>query len=130
MIEFKDNILTIRVELEPGVYFFEPDSATGKTRLYHHMCDMRDDGEPVLPVTYSSGMHVPTHSSVKLSLFDRYDMYSDRKEYVELAKELAYSGAIVLVDLKSPDTVELHGNAEVVIEMGNGVIRVYDPLSL
>lgn len=44
MIEFKDNILTIRVELEPGIYFFEPNSATGKTRLYHHMCDMYNDG--------------------------------------------------------------------------------------
>lgn len=125
MIEFNDNILTVRVELEPGIYFFEPYSATGKTRLYHHMCDMYNDGELVLPITYSQDMHVPAHNTVRLALFDRYDMYSDNSEYVTLAEELASNGAVVLVDLKSSEPVQLRGAAEVVIELQNGVIRVH-----
>lgn len=52
-------------------------------------------------------------------------MYSGSSEYVTLAEKLASEGAVVLVDLKSTEPVQLHGSAEAVIELQNGVIRVH-----
>ena len=45
--------VTINIELEPGIYVFDNQSATGKTRLAKLLSDYQAYGEPVIAYTYN-----------------------------------------------------------------------------
>lgn len=93
----------INVKLETGVYEFNDESATGKTRLCKVLREMQLIGEPVIGYTYDDyQLQVDLTQLVKkihpqVILLDRYDMYNGAydREIVEWSQY-----TIVLVDCK------------------------------
>lgn len=45
--------VTINIYLENGIYVFDEDSATGKTRLCNELKELQKLGEPVIGYTYN-----------------------------------------------------------------------------
>lgn len=93
----------IKVALQPGVYYFEEMSSTGKTRLYKLLREYAIAGFPVMGYSYSDyklGIDFRTlvkPGVQKLLMVDRYDLYNGM--FLEEIKEFAGTG-IVLVDCK------------------------------
>lgn len=95
------------IDLDSGIYVFDPESATGKTRLCGLLHKYQAYGEPVLSYTsddYVIGLTISDllkGKSCKVLMLDRYDRYAGafEKEINELAKT-----SIILIDCKG----ELH----------------------
>lgn len=88
----------IRVDKEPGLYTFEPFSATGKSYLCK-LCKMYHDfHEKVAGYDfYDFQRNVDIPQGMHLLVIDRYDMFPQLDDkLVELARE-----TIVLVDSKT-----------------------------
>ena len=95
--------ISISINLEPGIYQFEDESATGKTRLYYLLRDLQLMGEPVISFSYEDlqlGMDLEKQLSkckYKVIMLDRYDLYKDYcKDLLPTLCE-----AIILIDCKS-----------------------------
>ena len=79
----------IDIELNPGIYVFDNESATGKTFLYKMLTGLHSHPE-VLCVTYDTVDLITDFEGllnkrqVKLVLLDRYDMYAGRFDDVIL----------------------------------------------
>ena len=96
--------VAINIDLEPGVYVFDNQSATGKTRLAKLLSEYQAYGEPVVSYTYNdklrgiSLMDFLKDNNYKVILLDRYDLYNG--DYAETI--IKYSkDAVVLIDCKS-----------------------------
>lgn len=93
----------VDVDLTAGIYQFEDDSATGKTRLCELLKKYRAYGEKVYAYTYNDLLvGIDFESDVKqqeykVVMLDRYDMYKGR--FSETIKELSKS-CVVLIDCK------------------------------
>lgn len=93
----------IYIQLDRGVYMFQPESSTGKTYLFGLLRRLWLAGEPVATYTWTDEkMHANIYEVVKpgeqkVLMLDRYDLYSDK--YWDLIQEFAKTG-IVLLDCK------------------------------
>ena len=88
----------VKVNLEPGIYEADNESATGKTWLCNLLKQYHAYGQPVAGYTYNDYKeHLPLPSDVKLLVMDRYDMYNGAfaKELLALSKT-----AVVIIDSK------------------------------
>lgn len=72
----------VNIDLDDGLYCFEMESATGKTRLYKRLKELQMQGEPVVSYSYNDyayGMDLikllEMHSDAKVIMIDRYDMF-------------------------------------------------------
>lgn len=102
----KSYMTQIKIDLPNGLWVFDSESATGKTRLFSCLRDLCLLGEPVVSFTYSDfalGLDLdkvltsaPRGTKV-IIILDRYDMYADKGHDAisEWAKH-----AIVLLDCK------------------------------
>lgn len=93
----------IKICLDNGIYEFDNNSATGKTRLCKELKELQKLNEPVIGYTYGDDKLGIDLSKVieivkpKVVLLDRYDMYNNmfHDEMIEWAKD-----SIVLIDCK------------------------------
>lgn len=104
-LKYKSQIV---IELEPGIYTFEMESSTGKTRLCKELKKLQAYGEPVIGYTYNdklSGISLEDmlkRNKCKVLMLDRYDMYEG--DYADIINSVADS-TIVMVDCKGEFTV-------------------------
>lgn len=97
--EYNPNV---NIQLENGIYIFYAESATGKTRLYKHLKNLKAYGEPVDSFTYNDLLIGDKIENVlkttnKVILLDRYSLYRDIGH--ELINKCANS-SIILIDCK------------------------------
>lgn len=102
----------IKVNLEPGVYSFEPLSATGKTYLCETCKELRGYGANIAGYNYYDyKLGLPLPKGMDLLIVDRYELYPVLDdELIELAQK-----SIVLVDIKTdpfPDTCAIEFTAD------------------
>lgn len=93
---------TIDIKLDAGVYVFDNQSSTGKTRLYKELRECQKYGENVAAYSYDDkllGINMDTvlDSKYKVILIDRYDMFLNEK--IEKITELSDT-SIILIDCK------------------------------
>lgn len=95
--------VTIRIDLPNGVYEFNEDSATGKTRLCKELKELQRLGESVIGYTYGDDrlginlIEVFNKIRPKVLVLDRYNMYNGtfNNEIVKWSAD-----TIILVDCK------------------------------
>lgn len=92
----------VNIPLNNGIYIFDDETATGKTRLCKYLKKLRAYGEPVNSLTYNDILSGTTIESIfepniKLVMLDRYDMYNNRGH--EIIKKMKDS-CIILIDCK------------------------------
>ena len=93
----------LTIALENGIYLFDNQSATGKSRLCSVLKEYGAYGEPVIGYTYADlrrGMDISLAlipEKYKVVMLDRYDMYCGAGK--ELIKQCAGS-SIILIDCK------------------------------
>lgn len=93
----------IKIDLENGLYLFENQSATGKSRLCSVLKEYCAYGEPTFGYTYSDllmGIDISfalNSERFKVIMLDRYDMYHGLGADLILQCKL---NSIVLVDCK------------------------------
>lgn len=108
MFRLDKYAVKIMINLENGIYVFDNESATGKTRLCKLLREYQAYGEKVASYTYNDKLlgvpisEILEPSKYKVILLDRYDLYEGYgKELInKCAKE-----AIILVDCKDKFTV-------------------------
>ena len=94
---------TVNINLNNGVYQFDCDSATGKTRLYDVIKSYQYDGYNVTSYSYNDlqdGLDledVVNRIQPSLLMIDRYDMFPDM--YHDVIEKFA-SKCIILIDSK------------------------------
>lgn len=108
MLVFNKYGTELVFNIENGLYIFDNETATGKTRLYKEIRENQKYGEPIASYSYDDKLlNIPIESVLipnkyKVILLDRYDMYEG--EGAELITECAKS-SIVLIDCKGEFTV-------------------------
>lgn len=96
--------VTIDIKLEPGIYVFDNQSATGKTRLAKLLSEYHAYKEPVVSYTYNDklkGISLADYlkdNEPKVILLDRYDLYNG--DYAETIMEYS-NESVILIDCKS-----------------------------
>ncbi|MDO5406783.1 MAG: hypothetical protein Q4F28_05580 [Eubacteriales bacterium] len=105
MYENNKYSMTISIQLENGVYVFNKQPATGKTRLAKELRDIQAYDGDVSSYTYNDkllGRAISDcfDSRFKVILLDRYDMYNGYG--AELIEKYADS-SIILLDCKDVD---------------------------
>lgn len=96
--------VTIDIKLEPGIYVFDNQSATGKTRLAKLLSEYQAYKEPVVSYTYNDklkGISLTDYlkgNEYKVILLDRYDLYNG--DYAETIMQYS-NEAVILIDCKS-----------------------------
>ena len=94
---------TITIELDNGIYIFDCESATGKTRLCKELRKLQAYGEAVASYTYDDlliGIPVDNifdSDKYKVIMLDRYDLYKDK--WHDKIRECS-KNSIVLIDCK------------------------------
>lgn len=116
---------SITINLDNGIYIFNNESATGKTRLCKRLKDLKAYGEPVDSFTYNDLLRGIRLDSVltpvnKVILLDRYDLY--KTEGYDLINKCA-DNSIILIDCKTPFMGSLDIE-DCFIEMGEDSIVV------
>ncbi len=94
---------TVNINLENGIYTFDAESATGKTRLCKHLKKLKAYGEAVDSFTYDDLLRGDTLDKVlkaenKVIMLDRYELY--KSEGHELINQCS-AKSIILIDCKS-----------------------------
>ncbi len=77
----------IEIDLKPGIYLFERESATGKTYLYRKLRSLIELGENVFAVTYNYWIN-SKESYIKslknqlydVVMFDRFNLYYENMD--------------------------------------------------
>lgn len=122
------NKMNVRINLNPGIYRFGNESASGKTYMYKLLTSL-SNRKDILGVS-ASNYHVFKNSieelinnfNVQLVIFDRYDMYSEYFEDVMLK----YSSEIVfLIDCKRSCSIR-RNTKRCYIELYRDKIEVWD----
>ena len=108
MFRLDKYAVKIMINLENGIYVFDNESATGKTRLCKLLREYQAYGEKVASYTYNDKLlGVPINevlepTKYKVIMLDRYDLYEGYgKEFINKCA----SDAIILVDCKDKFTV-------------------------
>lgn len=100
MLQYSDASMSVTIDLDPGIYAFERESATGKTRLYKYLEQLSASGESVAVYNYTSyrtgAKIVP--SEPDLLMVDRLDMFSNDFEFLKQLNGL--TNTVVLIDAK------------------------------
>ncbi len=121
------TLFNINIKLNPGIYVFDDESATGKTRLYK---ELKDDSSlynrvlAVNPADLRLGVDVNTlikNGNHELIVLDRYDRMDgiDKDVLIYASKH-----AIILIDCK--DTSDwVYGTDFCRIQMNRNGIEVY-----
>lgn len=98
----------IIINLENGIYVFDNESATGKTRLCKLFKEYQAYGEAIASYTYNDKLlgypisKVLIPNKYKVILLDRYDLYEgDGKEFINKCA----NNTIILIDCKDKFTV-------------------------
>lgn len=98
----------IIIDLENGIYLFDNESATGKTRLCKLLREYQVYGEKVASYTFNDKLlGIPIHEILvpdkyKVIMLDRYDLYEGYgKELINVCAE----NTIILIDCKDKFTV-------------------------
>lgn len=89
----------IEIDLEPGIYVFSKMSATGKTRLYKALVDVkryRDTVAYTYEDTFDNRDISHLVGNAKVIMFDRYDMY--RNKFTDIICKYCDS-AIILIEI-------------------------------
>lgn len=108
MFELSKYSTKIKIDLDNGLYVFENQSATGKSRLCSVLKKYCAYGEPIFGYTYSDllmGIDISfalNPGRFKVIMLDRYDMYKGLGSDLILQCK---SNSIILVDCKSSFTV-------------------------
>ena len=128
MIDLKKPSIYIKVDADIGLYLFECEAATGKTRLYKELIKTDAVRSNIAAFSYNDyvrGFRLSeiVHEETKLVLIDRYDMFRS-DEIDSLLNEYAKSRT-VLVDLKRYDKAKLVVTGDAIIEMDKTSIVVY-----
>lgn len=102
------------INLEPGLYLAEKESACGKTYLCSIIEKYRERGYPVSSYTYSNVnifdiKNVLDINKFKLVFIDRYDMYKDMG-YQEIL-DFVNQGGTVIIDCK--EDCKLQGKCKI-----------------
>lgn len=119
----------MRINLAPGLYVFDPLSATGKTYLSSVLAKLTNLLEPVVAYTYDDYLKGVDPElrlagrSWKVILLDRFDMYSDDPRVLEAIQQID-SEAIVLVDAKANQLPPIGPYRSAYIELMSEVIEV------
>lgn len=108
MFKLDKYLVKIEINLENGIYLFNNESSTGKTRLCKLFKEYQAYGEAVASYTYNDKLLGHSISDIlkpnkfKVILLDRYDLYEgDGKELINKCAE----NTIILVDCKDNFTV-------------------------
>lgn len=116
----------IHIKLEPGIYLFGNESATGKTRLYKELkSHMIYDGN-VVAYTYNDRLlNIGLDTFIKnrnpdVIMLDRYDMYNG--DYAELILNHS-KHSIILIDCKG-DFLVTNEDKQCFIDMSERLIEV------
>lgn len=101
MIEFVAMNRKVNIDLEPGLYNFHPDSATGKTLLVKMVKSIGEKNK--IAITYHDmlmGLDIEKIIAGKpqLLILDRFDLYDHEAGKLEVLK---HSNCITLVDYKT-----------------------------
>ena len=101
MIEFVAMNRKVNINLEPGLYNFHPDFATGKTLLAKMVKSIGEKDK--IAITYHDmliGLDLEKIIVVKpqLLILDRFDLYDHEAEKLEVLK---HSKCVTLVDYKT-----------------------------
>lgn len=119
----------VRINLAPGLYVFDPLSATGKTYLASILTKLTNLREPVVAYTYDDylkGVDPELRLAGrpwKVILLDRFDMYSDDPRVLEAIQQID-AEAIVLVDAKANQLPPIGSYRSAYIELMPEVIEV------
>lgn len=116
----------VEINLNPGVYVFDSEPATGKTRLCKHLKLLRAYGEPVASLTYNdilTGMDMTSvfNPGNVVIMLDRYTMYSNLGHDLMNAMR---NESIILVDCKD-GFIEGCDTEDCCIEMTENKIKVF-----
>lgn len=103
MVELNELRTKIKIDLDPGIWLFENQSATGKTRLRKELRLHQQNGERVSAYSYEDyqiGIEIEKFLDAEkfdVIMLDRYDMYNGvgAEKIRECAKK-----SIVLIDCK------------------------------
>lgn len=96
--------IEISIQLDNGIYIFDTESGTGKTRLYRFLRDIMVNKEDVYAVSYDDvvrGEDIIQRIKVinpRLIMIDRYDMYIS--DSLTGFLNFISSNAIILIDYK------------------------------
>lgn len=126
MFEIDNSRMKVKIDLDNGVYVFDPKSATGKTRLSKLLRRMQLLEESVAAYDYDCFLNgddirkTLTPNKYHVIILDRFDMYKQ-----DISKELnsCADNSIILIDCKS----ELNLDVDVDIcfmKMENWLIEV------
>ena len=103
MFELSKYSVEIKINLENGIYVFDDEPSTGKTRLCKLFKEYQAYGEPVIGYTYNDNrlcsplVYLVNAVQPKVLLLDRYDMYNGAfSRYFEEWSERM----IILIDCK------------------------------
>lgn len=102
LVKYNPNIY---IKLNTGIYIFDNESATGKTRLCKELRKNQAYGESVASYSYNDYLlrtpisAVLTPNKFDVIMLDRYDMYNGVGS--DLIKECA-TNSIILIDCKAP----------------------------
>lgn len=127
MYENNKYSVSIRIRLENGVYVFNKQPATGKTRLAKELRDIQAYDGDAASYTYNDKLLGRTISECfsprfKVILLDRYDMYNG--DGAELIKEYA-DNAVILLDCKDMNGPKIDCDYDICfIEMTSSHIEV------
>lgn len=125
MLQYSDASMSLTVGLAPGIYAFERESATGKTRLYKYLEQLSASGENVSVYNYTShrtgAKIVP--SNPDLLMVDRLDMFSNDLDFLKQLSTL--TNTVVLIDVKwVPRSAPIQLNPRVSISMSERSMEV------
>lgn len=116
----------ISINLENGIYVFDNESATGKTRLYKELKEHTKLGESVFAYSYNDDKlgidldKILKSKDFKVILLDRYDMYNGSFSDILIDKS---KSSIILIDCKN--ILNINYDADwCYIEMSSGKIEV------
>lgn len=126
MYEYVYNRLTIRINLEPGVYTSYGDSGEGKSYLANMLKKLARKGYPVNSITYGddkAGLDIKsiiTSKNIKILFIDRFDMFIDDELSSIISQQ---KDKVILLDLKTnKNKIKLTNYYD--IELSNNMIEV------
>ena len=101
MIDFIAMIRKVSINLEPGLYSFHPDSATGKTLLVKMVKSIGE--KDMVAITYHDIiMGIDLNKSIsgnpKLLILDRFDLYDEESVKLEALRD---ADCVTIVDYKT-----------------------------
>lgn len=99
-MQLNEYRMQIDIELTPGIYLFDNQSALGKTWLFNEMRKHECERNDIFTFTYNDLLlhhEFKICDSVKICILDRYDMYEGL--FVDEIVNAA-SNCIILIDSK------------------------------